>query len=84
MADYLFSYAYVINNVWQFDYLVYELPRFTHADMEKAQKDAARRHDKSERIYHIVIVPIAVSKLDSPNVRMKIVNTTNSKKVAKK
>lgn len=75
MADYLFSYAYVVNGQWQFDALIYELPRFTNKDLIKAQKDAARRHDKMESLYRFVIVPIAVSKLDKPNVTMKITKT---------
>lgn len=76
MADYLFSYAYVVDNKWNFDYLVFDLPRFTHKEMEEAQKKAARRHNKPEKIYYVLIVPIAVSKLDSPNVsRPKITKT---------
>lgn len=73
MADYLFSYAYVVNGQWNFDHRIYELPRFTDKSLLAAQRDAARRHDKPDMGAHLLIVPIAVSKLDSP--RMKIAKT---------
>ena len=66
MPVYNFSYAYVVNGTWQFDSRLYELPRFAEKDLVSAQKDAAARHNKAA-LWN-TIVPIAISKLDSPNV----------------
>lgn len=74
MPVYLFSYAYVVNNQWNFDSRLYEQLYFDEKDLIKAQKDAALRHDKDVALFSFLIVPIAVSRLDNPR-RPKITKT---------
>lgn len=69
MNQYLFSYSYYLNGQWHFGSMTTEADYFDKKILAEAQLAAAKRHNL---MHGLLIIPIAVSKLDRANVRMRI------------
>lgn len=69
MNQYLFSYSYYLNGQWHFGSMTTTADYFDDKTLGQAQQAAATRHNL---MHGLLIIPIAVSKLDRANVTMRI------------